>query len=65
MSIFSDERVRERICSDLEKAGVAECDFEEWIRRPPNMTTVRVNAHRTTTSKLNERLEDFLSKVKF
>ena len=63
MSIFSDKRVRERICVVLDSAGVAERDFEEWIRRPPNLTTVRVNSHRTPTSKLKERLEDYLDKV--
>ena len=61
MSIFPDKRVRQRICVVLVNAGVAECDFEEWIRTPLNLTTLRVNAHRTPTSKLKERLEHFLS----
>lgn len=63
MSIFSDERVGKRISAVLDTAGVAECDFEEWIRRPPNLTSIRVNAHRISTSKLKEKLEDYLDKV--
>ena len=63
MSIFSDKRVRERICAVLDSAGVSERDFEEWIITPPNLTTVRVNFHRTSTSKLKETLEDYLDKV--
>ena len=62
-SIFSDVRVRERFCAVLENAGVAEREFEEWIRRPPNWTTLRSNAHRTPTSALKEWLEDYLDKV--
>ena len=62
-SIFSDVRVRERICAFLDTAKVAECVFEEWIRRPPNWTTLRANAHHTPTSALKEWLEDYLDKV--
>ena len=62
-SIFSDVRVRERLCAVLDNGGVAEREFEEWIRRPPNWTTLRANSHRTPTSALKEWLEDYLDKV--
>ena len=63
MSIFSDERVRERIRAVLDNAGVGESDFEQWIRRPPRLTTLRVNSHRTSRPRLRATLEEYLDKV--